>query len=115
MRGPVYASELDRRGMTSVIPDEATRKVLHDAILDELCQGVFTEDTTASFERAIDDLRSDGAECVILGCTEIPLIITSSNSSPPVLDSTRLLARYAVREAVKTGPLASTSGWLVEA
>ena len=56
-----------------------------------------------------------GAECVILGCTEIPLIITAENSSLPILDSTRLLARDAVRTALAPGPLVNEAGWLQSA
>jgi aspartate racemase len=82
------------------------------AIFDELCRGVFEPATTELFVRAIEELGWRGAECVILGCTEIPLIISGSNSSLPVLDSTRLLARYAILEAVDDRPLSSGSGWL---
>jgi aspartate racemase len=88
------------------------RERLHAAIFDELCQGVFKQETTALFLQAIDTLRSKGAECVILGCTEIPLIVTSENSSLPVLDSTRLLAKYAVLEALNDRPITIRTGWL---
>jgi aspartate racemase len=112
MTGTVYANVLEKRGLERLIPDEPMRERLNDAIFDELCQGIFSEPTTADFIRAIDDLKSDGAECVVLGCTEIPLIITAENSPLPILDSTRLLARYAVREAISEEPLPITSGWL---
>ena len=85
---------------------------MNHAIFDELCRGVFKPATTDFFVRAIEDLGSRGADCVILGCTEIPLIVSGSNSSLPVLDSTRLLARYAVIEAVDDRPLPSVDGWL---
>jgi aspartate racemase len=100
MTGPVYANALEARGMTRYVPDEKTRLAINDAIFDELCQGVFATDTIDMFRRAIDDLKARGAECVVLGCTEIPLIIDNDNSSLPVLDSTRLLARYAVQVAL---------------
>jgi aspartate racemase len=77
-----------------------------------LCRGIFTTETTDLFVRAIADLGSAGAECVILGCTEIPLIISDANSPFPALDSTRLLASYAVREAVNERPLGQRTGWL---
>jgi aspartate racemase len=112
MIGPVYAQALERRGLERLIPDEATREALNAAIFDELCQGVFHERTTARFVQAIADLKSRGAECVILGCTEIPLIVTDTNSPLPALDSTRLLAKYAVREAVSQRPITIKSGWL---
>lgn len=78
----------------------------------EHCRGIFTPETTDLFVRAIADLGSAGAECVILGCTEIPLIITDANSPLPPVDSTRLIASYAVREAVSERPLSQRAGWL---
>lgn len=112
MTGPVYPRILKQHEMSCLVPDEGRRRQLHAAIFDELCQGVFTPETRGEFLAAIDDLRHRGAECVILGCTEIPLIVEPSESSLPVLDSTRLLARYAVREAVAPGACEGTGGWL---
>ena len=82
------------------------------AIFDELCQGVFDVDTTQRFIEAIRELEHAGADCVILGCTEIPLIISPSNSPLPPLDSTRLLAKYAVAEAIRGDEIRSSEGWL---
>jgi aspartate racemase len=112
MTGPVYARALKERGLEPLIPDEPVREQLNAAIFDELCQAIFVEETTQSFLNAIDDLKSRGAECVILGCTEIPLIVNATNSSLPILDSTRLLAKYAVREAVSDAPVEIKTGWL---
>lgn len=112
MTGPVYARALEAAGLERLIPDEPTRAVLNAAIFDELCQGVFNSETTDNFVQAIEDLKSRGAECVILGCTEIPLIVTPDNSPLPTLDSTRLLARYAVLEAIDEQPLVIQTGWL---
>ena len=114
MTGPVYAKALETRELVRSIPEASMRQRLHDAIFDELCQGVFKPETTELFLRAIDELRSNGAECVILGCTEIPLIVTEDSASLPVLDSTRLLAKHAVLEALNERPMTSTSGWLEE-
>jgi aspartate racemase len=115
MTGRVYPEALARRGFERVIPDEATRATINDAIFEELCQGVFEPDTTRVFVEAIDALRLEGADCAILGCTEIPLIVSHANSPLPVLDSTRLLASYAVREAVSERLLAPLGGWLTPA
>lgn len=112
MTGSVYASALKEHGLERLIPDEPTRERLNAAIFDELCQGVFEAKTTDLFTRAIDDLKSRGAECVILGCTEIPLIVTSDNSPLPALDSTRLLAKYAVLEALNEQPITIKAGWM---
>jgi aspartate racemase len=112
MTGPVYARALEERGLELLVPGEWMRERLDRAIFDELCQGLFEERTTRFFLEAIDELRSRGADCVILGCTEIPLIVTPQNSPLPVLDSTRLLARHAVLEAVSDDPITMESGWL---
>jgi aspartate racemase len=112
MVGAVYAEALRRRKIDRLIPDEPTRSRIHQAIFEELCRGVFESSTTEMFVRAIEDLRSKGADCVILGCTEIPLIISDSNAALPVLDSTRLLATYAVKEAIDDRPLPAGAGWL---
>ncbi len=112
MTGPVYAEALKKRGLERLIPDESMRERLNAAIFDELCQGIFRAQTTELFLQAIDELKSQGAECVILGCTEIPLIVTTANSPLPALDSTRLLAKYAVRTAVNELPITIKAGWL---
>ncbi|HMX25908.1 MAG TPA: amino acid racemase [Blastocatellia bacterium] len=112
MTGAVYANALAQRGLERLIPDETVREKLNAAIFDELCQGVFRAPTTELFIAAIDDLKTKGAECVILGCTEIPLIVTPEKSPLPVLDSTRLLARAAVREALSEHPISLRAGWL---
>lgn len=112
MTGPVYACALEQRGLERLIPDEPMRKQLNTAIFDELCMGIFNESNTQLFINAIQDLKARGAECVILGCTEIPLIITPENSPLPTLDSTRLLAQYAVIEALNERPITTNSGWL---
>ncbi len=112
MTGPVYASALGKRGMERLIPDDAVRAVLNSAIFDELCRGVFHPATTRRFLDAIDSLKSRGAQCVILGCTEIPLIVTCENSSLPIVDSTRLLAARAVEAALDHGRMVPVEGWL---
>ena len=112
MTGPVYETALKKRGLERLIPDEATMKLINTAIFDELCLGIFDKSTTDMFLGAIDDLKSRGAECVVLGCTEIPLIVTDQNSSLPTFDSTRLLAKYAVLEAVSERRIEMKSGWL---
>jgi aspartate racemase len=112
MTGPVYARALEQRGLERIVPGEPVREQLNAAIFDELCQAIFNDETTQRFVNAIEDLKARGAECVILGCTEIPLIINETNSPLPVLDSTRLLAKYAVNEATSDRPIESASGWL---
>ena len=112
MTGPVYENALAKKNLKKHIPDEPTRQQINNSIFDELCQGVFSDVTTQMYIDAIADLKSKGAECVILGCTEIPLIINAENSPLPILDSTRLLAQYAVREAISERPIEIENGWL---
>jgi aspartate racemase len=68
--------------------------------MDELVRGVFTPQAIGCFQRVIARMKSEGCDAVVLGCTEIPLIINDDNSTLPTLDSTRLLARAALRRAV---------------
>lgn len=112
MTGPVYACALERLGVALEVPEEPVREELNTAIFEELCQGVFREQTTRRFLDALEDLRSKGADAVILGCTEIPLIVTPDNAPLPVLDTTRLLAKHAVLEALGEQPFPAKSGWL---
>ena len=113
MTGPVYAKAIEKRGLSFSIPDEPIERSSNAAIFDELCQGIFrgADHSVSSSTRSID-LRARGADCAILGCTEIPLIVSPENSSLPMLDSTRLLARYAVAEALNDRPIGIRSGWL---
>jgi len=113
MSGPVYAEALRRRDLRLLVPDEARRERINRAIFEELCQGVFLPSTTEAFVDAIRELAAAGADCAILGCTEIPLIVNENNSPLPVLDSTRLLAAYAVREALSEEPLRVSGNWVV--
>jgi len=67
--------------------------------MDELVYGILKPEAIAYFQRVIERMKAAGADAVVLGCTEIPLIMNDSNSSLPTLDSTRLLARAALRRA----------------
>ena len=111
MTGAVYANALGSRHMIKMIPDEDTRTFIHDSIFQELCMSDFRPSTIDRYVSTIDSLEKLGAECVILGCTEIPLIIHPDNSPLPVLDSTRLLAKYAVKVAMAAGEIPGV-GWI---
>jgi aspartate racemase len=112
MTGTVYARVLEKLKLERLIPDEPMMERLNAAISGELRQGDFNAQTTELFIQAIDDLKSKGADGVILGCTKIPVIANLANSPLPTLDSTRLLAKYAVREALNERPITIKSGWL---
>jgi aspartate racemase len=96
----VYPEKLKARGMECVRPSKEAREEINRIIMDELVYGVFKAEAVAYFQRVIERMKAAGCDAVILGCTEIPLIISDDNSALPVLDSTRLLARAAVRRAV---------------
>lgn len=91
--GPVYPPEYIR-------PTAAERAELNRIIMDELVRGVFRPEAIEFHQRVIARMRDAGCDAVVLGCTEIPLIISDANSVLPTLDSTRLLARAALRRAV---------------
>jgi aspartate racemase len=95
----VYPEKLALRGIDPVRPNAEERAEMNRIIMDELVYGVFKPDSVAYFQRVIDGLRDRGCDAVVLGCTEIPLIVNDANSALPTLDSTRLLARAALRHA----------------
>jgi len=96
----VYPEKLAARGLECVRPTAAEREETSRLIMEELVYSVFKPDTVAAFQRVIARMKDEGCDAVILGCTEIPLIIGDANSPLPTLDSTRLLARAALRRAV---------------
>lgn len=96
----VYPDKLARHGIAYVRPGERERHEISRIIMDELVCGVFEPAGVAYFQRVIEGLQQQGCDAVVLGCTEIPLIINDQNSVLPTLDSTRLLARAALRRAI---------------
>ena len=100
MTGPVYPVALGRRGLAWEIPDEADRATIHAIIMDELCLGIFKDESRAAYVEIIGRLAARGCDTVALVCTEIPLLNTPDVSPLPILDSTRLLARAAVDVAL---------------
>ena len=100
MASSVYPDKLTPHGIQVETPPEEQRAELGRIIMDELVNSKFLPASVEVYRRAIDDLKARGCDAVILGCTEIPLIIDETNSSLPILDSTRLLARAALRKAV---------------
>jgi aspartate racemase len=99
----VYPERLAARGIECVKPDLAERDIIDRIIYDELVNGIFSADAVARFQRIIGRLKADGCDAVVLGCTEIPLVMNDGNSPLPTLDSTRLLARAALRRAMGVG------------
>jgi aspartate racemase len=100
----VYPEKLRARGLDFLRPEPAEREAINRIIMDELVYGKFTPEGVAGFQQVIGQLKARGCDAVVLGCTEIPLIISDANSPLPTLDSTRLLARAALQRAVSPPP-----------
>jgi aspartate racemase len=96
----VYPEKLAARGLRYVRPNALERAEINRIIMDELVCGVFKPEGVAYFQKVIGRLQAEGCDAVVLGCTEIPLIMNDANSPLPTLDSTRSLARAALRRAV---------------
>jgi aspartate racemase len=99
--GSVYPEKLAQMGIGYVRPSEEQRERINAIIFDELVLGRQTAEGLKYFQQVIEQFKSDGCDAVVLGCTEIPLLIDDSKSSLPTLDSTRTLARAALRHALE--------------
>ena len=97
----VYPEKLEARGLSYLRPAPAERDEINRIIMDELVCSVFEPQAVTYFQRVIARLKDEGCDAVVLGCTEIPLIMNDGNSPLPTLDSTRLLARAALNRAVR--------------
>jgi len=100
----VYPEKLTARGLEFVRPSADERDEINQIIMDELVYGIFRPEGIVAFQSVIGRMKEQGCDAVVLGCTEIPLIIDDTNSPLPVLDSTRLLARAALRRAIEGAP-----------
>lgn len=96
----VYPEKLGEQGLNTVRPSPAEREGINRIIFDELVYGKFLEPSLSYFQAVIERLKREGCDAVVLGCTEIPLLVNDSNSPLPTLDSTRLLARAALHHAI---------------
>jgi aspartate racemase len=97
----IYPEKLAARGLAHERPTATERDEINRIIMDELVYGVFKPEAVAYHQRVIERMKGEGCDAVVLGCTEIPLIMSDSNSPLPTLDSTRLLAQAALRRAVQ--------------
>ncbi len=99
MEGPVYPRKFEPRGIQLLTPSLEQRQQVHKYIVDELIYGTLLPDTRRYFQSLIEQFAEQGCDAVGLCCTEIPLLIEPQDSVLPTLDSTRLLARAALRYA----------------
>lgn len=100
MTGPVYPASLEKFNLSWEIPNKNEREKINQIIFRELVNGIFTEDSRYYFNQVIQRMKNQGCDAVVLGCTEIPLLVDPTDCPLPVLDSTRLLARASIHEAL---------------
>ena len=100
MEEDFYRGRLQQQGLDVLVPPEKDRDIVHRVIYEELCLGKINDDSRAAFLRIIEDLRAQGAEGVIEGCTEIGLLVQQDHTDVPLYDTTKIHARQAVIEAL---------------
>lgn len=101
MGSSIYPQALSAKGIECLLPPAEARPESGRIITEELIRGDFRADSIAWYQNLIENFRAQGCDAVILGCTEIPLVINDANSALPTLDSTRLLARAAIQRAIR--------------
>lgn len=100
MEEDFYRGRLQHQGLDVLVPPEKDRDIVHRVIYEELCLGKINDDSRAAFLHIIEDLRAQGAEGVIEGCTEIGLLVQQDHTDVPLYDTTKIHARQAVIEAL---------------
>ena len=101
MEQDFYTGVLERRGLTVLTPGEKDRALVNRVIFDELCRGEIRDESRAEFLRIIDGLAARGAQGVILGCTEIGLLVRPQDTAVPLFDTTLIHARGAALAALE--------------
>jgi aspartate racemase len=102
MEQPFFKDRLATKGITTIIPNEAERAFIHATIFDELGKNIFKPETKARYLEVIGKLKQGGAKGIILGCTEIPLLIKQTDCDLPLFDTTVIHAKAAVEFALKS-------------
>lgn len=100
VNGPVYPESLEQLGIGYLRPNEAQQEEINRIIFNELVRGQQTPEALFYFVQLVESFKVQGCDAVVLGCTEIPLLISDNESPLPTLDSTRTLARAALRDAI---------------
>jgi aspartate racemase len=104
MEGDFYRTRLtDAFGLEILVPDENDREIVHKVIYNELCRGVVDESSRSEYVRIIDELAERGAKGIVLGCTEIPLLVDSSHTAIPLFDTTELHVAAALDTCLNAG------------
>jgi aspartate racemase len=110
MEGPVYPAAFGRRKLDYAVPPRADKDAIQALIMDELVRGLVTDASRKRLADAVCGLAQQGCDAVVLGCTELPMLLDDASSPLPALDSTRLLARAAVDVALGERPLPAWRG-----
>ncbi len=98
--GPVYPAALEQFDLQYELPEKPDRRKMNRIVFDELVKGVFSDRSRAYFNDVFDQLGDSGCDAVVMGCTEIPILMDGVDTSIPTLDSTRILARAAISHAI---------------
>lgn len=101
MEQDFYKEKLKKAGIQTIIPEVKDREIINSVIYNELCKGVISEDSKKEFLRIINGLSLSGAEGIILGCTEIGLLVNKEDTDIPLFDTALIHAAAAAREALK--------------
>ncbi len=113
MTGTVYDAAFARFGIAKLVPDPAVHARFDEIVFQEVNQGQWLEGSRQDLINEIEHLKARGADCVIMGCTEFPILVPAERSPLPSLDSTRILAQAAVDLALDDKPMAVSGGWVV--
>jgi len=101
MERPFYAEKLAEHGIRTIVPDADDRRIVHDVIYDELVHGVVRDESRRQYVEIVDRLVAQGVEGVLLGCTEIELLLSASDVAVPVFPTTALHVAAAVDTALE--------------
>lgn len=96
-----YKDRLIAHGITPIVPDEGGRKIINDIIYNELCNGIIRDESRAAYRSIMESLAHQGAEGIILGCTEITLLVDHSDSGVPLFDTTRIHVDKILQELLQ--------------
>ncbi|HKT27200.1 aspartate/glutamate racemase family protein [Dyella sp.] len=95
MEQPFYAERLARHGLQTLIPEQADRELVHRVVYEELCLGKIVDDSRDAYRRIMAELVARGAQAIILGCTEISMLVSARDAAVPLFDTTAIHARKA--------------------
>ncbi|MDQ0255895.1 aspartate racemase [Evansella vedderi] len=101
MKQDFYKKRLKKHGIDVIVPDEEDQQIVHNVIYEELCQGVIKESSKEAYLKILSRLADKGAQGVVLGCTEIPLLINQNDTSLPLFNTTYIHSKVAAEFATK--------------